>query len=348
MSNNRNNNNNNRNNNNNNLNNNDNNNNDERVESNLICPKAKMYLLERPANIQWVEVRPLPGTAGFTRNIDKKIHIDYWENVRKMLNSDTENSYFKGQQKLIKLVSGCEKAIFNDPTTNYPFRSEFRGTTGTMTNIITGGFFHLYLHVLKVPGIEVNVCTDLVTMFDHLTKYAQYEDGFHMDAVELVSIKEIISILMKRKDEIPHMDDLFTSEWFDTYDKLIIDTHKKLISRGLDDDYWATPTLSNLRRDGRFEKGLKALFPHECALEWYDDSIIGDYPDRPTYLIRRSPHTSVPDVYTGRNPEISEKAIDFLNEIRHIFISGYIAGGVLRKTRRSRKSRATRTRKQRR
>jgi hypothetical protein len=324
-------------------------NNIERIINVQICPKDKMYLLERPANIQWAETKPVPGTAGFTRNIDKSIHIDYWKNVRKMLHSHTENAYFKGQKILIKLVAGCEKPIFNDPTANYPFRNTFRGTTGTMTNIITGGFFHLYLHVLKVPGIEVNVCTDLVTMFDHLTKYAQYEDGFHMEAVELIAVKEIISILMKRKDEIPHMDNLFTSEWFDKFEKLNRDTHKRLISVGDDTFYWAKPTLSNLRRGGGFETGLKALFPPECALEWRGDSIIGDYPDRPRYLSRDPSWGPVPEVYTGKNPEISAEAIKFLNVLRDIFITDKMAGeGGRRKTRRRRKSRATRSRKQRR
>jgi hypothetical protein len=309
-----------------------------------ICPKAKLYLLERPANIQWAEIKPLAGDAGFTRNIDKKIHIDYWKNIRPLLNSQPKNAYFKEQQKLIKLVSGCEKAIFNDPTTNYPFRDTFCGVTGTTTNIITGGFFHLYLHALKVPGIKVNVCTDLVTMFDHLTKYAQYNNGFHMDDVELEAIKEIISILMDRKKTLPHMKDLFTNQWFDAYEKLIKDTHKQLISMGDDTFYWEKPTFSNVRRGRGFESSLRALFPPECALKWRGDSIIGDYPDRPRYLRRDPSWGPVPEVFTGRKPEISDEAVSFLNELKGMFVSDALAGG-RRKTHRSRKRRAAKTRK---
>lgn len=312
-----------------------------------ICPGAKMYLLERPAEIQWTGIQPLQGDAGFTRTIDKEIHIDYWKKVGKLLKNNIKNAYFRGQQKLIELVSGCEKAIFNDPTANYPFRRNFCGVTGTMTNIITGGFFHLYLHAIKQPGIKVNVCTDLVTMFDHLTKYAHYNIRFQMDDVELVAIKEIISILMERKKSIDHMDKLFTREWFELYEKLNRDTHKRLISIGQDTFYWAKPTLSNLRRGKDFEPGLKALFPPECKLEWRGDSIIGDYPNRPRYLYRDPSWGPVPEVYTGHNPEISDDAISFLNELKGMFVSDALAAG-RRKTRRSRKGRASRTRKYRR
>ena len=124
------------------------------------CPKGKLYFLERP------EEQPLGPPfedEGYTRNVDINIHIDYWEYITK------GNTYYKEQDRLKKLVSGCELAIFNYPTTNYPYHANFCGVTGTMTNILTGGFFHLYLHVLK-KGTEVNICADLLTLFDHLMK----------------------------------------------------------------------------------------------------------------------------------------------------------------------------------
>jgi hypothetical protein len=313
----------------------------------LICTKDKMYLLERPASIQWKEIKPLPGDAGFTRTIDKHIHVDYWKNVERLLENDRINAYFKAQQKLIELVSGCEKAIFNDPTTNYPFRHSFRGVTGTMTNILTGGFFHLYLHVLKIPDITVNICTDLVTMFDHLTKYAHFDYMFQISPVDFEAIKEIISILMMRKKTVPHMKDLFTPTWFDAFEKLIKDVHTHLIGRGTDTFYWKNPTFSNLRGGRLFEPGLKALFPRECKLEWRDDSIVGDYNDRPYYL-RRDADGGKPEVNTGRDQEISPDTIHFLKEVRKLFILDEMAGGRRRKTRRNVKRKYNRSLKQRR
>lgn len=143
------------------------------------------------------------------------------------------------------------------------------------------------------------------------------------------------------------MNDLFTNEWFDKFEKLNRDTHKQLISVGHDTFYWEKPTLSNLRRGRGFESGLKALFPPECGLEWRGDSIIGDYPDRPRYLSRDPSWGHVPEVYTGRNPEISDDVISFLNEVKGMFLSDETAGG-RRKTRRSHKRRASKTRKYRR
>ena len=294
--------------------------------------------LERPAEQPFGEAH---SGSGYTRNIDLVIHVDYWEKIR-MLSENNENDiYYKAQQDIINLVSGCELAIFNDPTTNYPSRETFCGVTGTMTNILTGGFFHLYLHVLKVPGIQVNTCTDLVTIFDHLYTYCKFEYRFLIDDIELSAIKEIISLLVERKN------DLFTNEWFDALVNIYKEVHTISINRGRDTFYWNQPTIENLRRSRGFSEKYKSLFPKECGLEWRDDSIIGDYPDRPSYLEKYGAY----NIYTGQNSEIIEESLFFIGELRRFFnpsndssIISDIFGGYKRskKSRRYRKPRTKR------
>jgi hypothetical protein len=277
-------------------------------------------LLSRPLNQPLGQ--PVKGEHGYTRIIDKIFHIDYWNNIHKNKNKNGD-MYFVEQQKIISILTGCEKQLLNDPTVNYPYRLSFRGITGTLTNLLTGGFFHIYLHALTTPGITVNVCVDLITVFDHVKNYISYDihqKRFVLPDVEFKAIKQIIAILMKKKNKFPYLVNLFSKSWFERLKDVYSTTHANMIKKGQDTYYYGEPTIVNL---STFIVGnaYRDLFPRECELlVWRDNDIIGDYPNRPSYLDRFSfKQHSIP---TGHNVELSEDAIVYFKKIAKLFNPG--------------------------
>lgn len=281
-------------------------------------PDKLATLLERPNNQPLGQ--PSEG-SGFTRKIDEIFHIYYWENIHKNLNKN-ENMYFVQQKKIISILMGCEIPLLNDPTVNYPDRASFRGSTGTLTNLITGGFFHIYLHALKIPGINVNVCVDLVTVFDHIKNYISYDyhqQRFILPNIEFDAIKEIIAILMERKKTIPHLVNLFSKSWFARLTNVYNTTHTGMIKKGTDTFYYNEPTIVNLSRC-IVGTAYRDLFPRECELGWRSNDIIGDYPNRPSYLDRELfRQRKIP---TGQDENLSENAKLYFKSIAKLFNPG--------------------------
>jgi len=312
-------------------------------------PDKLATLLARPNN------QPLGQPSegyGYTRKIDEIFHINYWENIHQSKNKN-DNMYFVQQKKIISILIGCEIQLLNDPTVNYPYRASFRGSTGTLTNLITGGFFHIYLHALKTPGINVNICVDLITVFDHVKNYISYDyhqQRFVLPDVEFEAIKEIIAILMERKKTIPHLVNLFSKSWFGLLTDVYNTTHARMIKKGKDTFYYNEPTIVNL---SSFIVGsaYRDLFPRECELEWRDNDIIGDYPNRPVYLDRQlfRQHR----IPTGLDENLSENAKLYFKKIAKLFNPGMPKAnnkGGSRKIRSTklRKTRSTKLRKTRR
>lgn len=283
------------------------------------CKADKLaILLARPLN------QPLghPDKGyGYTRKIDEIFHINYWENIHKHKNKN-DNMYLFWQTKIISMLIGCEVPLLNDPTVNYPYRASFRGITGTLTNLITGGFFHIYLHALKTPGIRVNVCVDLITVFDHIKNYISYDykqQRFILPDVEFDAIKEIIAILMEKKKAIPHLANLFSEKWFGLLKDVYNTTHAGMIKKGQGTYYYTHPTIETL---SGFIVGsaYRDLFPRECELGWRDNDIIGDYPNRPSYLDRFSFREH--RIPTGLDADLSKSAIVYFNNIAKLFNPG--------------------------
>jgi hypothetical protein len=98
--------------------------------------------------------------SAFTaRAIDFQFHKFYWEN--RWIVSAEEHIYH--QYNMLEVIKGHEEEIFTN-SVFYPFRDHFNGTTGTLSNLLSNCFFHIYYAMLE-RGIPVNVEADLNTLY---------------------------------------------------------------------------------------------------------------------------------------------------------------------------------------
>jgi hypothetical protein len=162
--------------------------------------------------------------SGFTtRRADQIIHSLYGISMSPM---NMLQAHKDLQQTIILEFAGCEKAIFNDPRIKYPHRDHFRGTTGTMSNILTSGYFLLYDYLLNGNfGIEVNVFDDYIILFYQVLSLQVAGDVFIIDGDEFEAIKRI---LVKFQSMIPR-DLLFTNAWFREYVDFLRNTHREAL-----------------------------------------------------------------------------------------------------------------------
>jgi hypothetical protein len=137
------------------------------------------------------------------REIDKLIHIQAYD--------PSPASYKKRQLELLPKISGCEVALFNDPTVYYlEHRPHLSGKTGTMTNILTGTFYYLYNSLISNPEIDVNVRADLVTLFYALVLMK----GQRIPREDEEIIRAIIRNLLERAETLG--EPLLSMAWWDT------------------------------------------------------------------------------------------------------------------------------------
>jgi len=94
-----------------------------------------------------------------SRAIDFQFHKFYWENRWTV----SANEHIDHQYKMLESIKGHEEEIFTN-SVHYPFRAHFNGTTGTLSNLLSNCFFHIYDAMLE-RGIPVNVDADLNTLY---------------------------------------------------------------------------------------------------------------------------------------------------------------------------------------
>ena len=132
------------------------------------------------------------------------------------------------QLKLIeyfnKISTRNVKLFLNDPNYFYNYRSHLNGKTGTMSAILTSGFYILYLNLLKKYEISINPLIDLRIIFVSLLhiKYSKSKNRLIMPSYEFNILKEIIKIL--QDEYIVNDNKPFKIEWFDDLINKIIDT----------------------------------------------------------------------------------------------------------------------------
>ena len=145
------------------------------------------------------------------RNIDEIIHKPVLA-ARGFNNVNVDNSpgvYRRRQEEIIEQIKGCELAIFNDPRIVYlSHRLHLSGTTGALSNILTGTFYYLYNHVIQIPEIQINVKADLLTLF-HAGLVLDFSKLPEQD--EFI-IQNIIRILLEKEGA----GGLFTPDWWDS------------------------------------------------------------------------------------------------------------------------------------
>ena len=103
------------------------------------------------------EVRANPFAKGkldesdFTsKKIDEFIHLPNWD-------KDYSCNHQEHQEKIIEVISGREKEIFNDASYVYPGRDNpLSGETGRISAILRSCYFHLF-HYLLNPKFNINI-----------------------------------------------------------------------------------------------------------------------------------------------------------------------------------------------
>lgn len=132
------------------------------------------------------------------------------------------------QRELLDTFAGCEKQIFNDPAVRYGFRKHFDGTTGTMSNILTSGYFTLYERLLNGPyGIEVNALDDYITLFFLAASLSVVDGAFVIDSEEFEAMKRI---LVRLQSMLPAAE-LFTEGWFREYIDFLRTAHSEALEK---------------------------------------------------------------------------------------------------------------------
>jgi len=141
------------------------------------------------------------------REIDKIIHK--LDSSKTKITIDEHKAH---QKYLIELIKGCEIRIFNDPNVHYAFRTHFRGKCGTMSNILTSGFYILYNHLIQNFSIEINIEDDLKTIFNAILhiNFNPEINNLVIDPEEYASLINIIKFI-----KIRYQGPLFNNEWFD-------------------------------------------------------------------------------------------------------------------------------------
>jgi hypothetical protein len=94
-----------------------------------------------------------------SRAVDFQFHKFYWENRWTV----SANEHIDHQYKMLESIKGHEEEIFTN-SVHYPFRAHFNGTTGTLSNLLSNCFFHIYYAMVE-RGIPVNVEADLNTLY---------------------------------------------------------------------------------------------------------------------------------------------------------------------------------------
>lgn len=240
-------------------------------------------------------LRIVSGDETFTTRVADEIihnHRDIFD-----MSPEARVAHHKGiQAEILDRFAGCEKQIFNDPTVKYTFRKHFNGTTGTMSNILTSGYLNLYFTLLnRRDAIEVNALDDLITLFSLASSLTVRDGQFVMDTEEFQSMKLIIERL---KAMLPR-NQLFTEEWFRSYDDFLRRTHMEALEKYTyyrsDPSHqtveqaleWKTPRLGKDEQKELAEKYFLRSFSHDLY-EYY-----------PPYM---NPH-----YYSGQMTEYLEK-----------------------------------------
>ena len=153
-------------------------------------------------------------TGWTSRIIDFQFHKFFWEN-RYVVPTE---EHIHHQIHMLEVVRGHEEENFMD-TVIYPFREHFNGSTGTLSNLLSNCFFHIY-YAMLIRGIPVNVEADLKTMY---TLIYRFNEKIPFSEIEIV--QRILQILISCSSSFPFL----TKDYYDRYYKLIIRANQELL-----------------------------------------------------------------------------------------------------------------------
>ena len=129
-----------------------------------------------------------------SRAIDFQLHGLFWSGIWRA----PFPVHLDHQVRMCELLKGHEHAVFTDAVT-YPFPDHFNGTTGTLTNLLSNCFFHLYEQMLDL-GIPVNAEVDLTILYCLAFRF-----GSATPASEWNTVRRIVARLLPRAPSLPFL-----------------------------------------------------------------------------------------------------------------------------------------------
>jgi hypothetical protein len=150
-----------------------------------------------------------------SRVIDFQFHKFYWENRWTV----TAPEHIVHQHQMLEAVKGYERAIFRD-NVFYPFRDHFNGTTGTLSNLLSNCFFHIYDAMLD-QGIPVNAEADLKTLY-----WLVYRFNNRLPASEWALVQKIRTRLIS---QLTQLLPFLQSSYYAAYYELIERADRELL-----------------------------------------------------------------------------------------------------------------------
>jgi len=171
------------------------------------------------------------------------------------------------QGKILNLVQGCEREVFNDPNVLYESRSHFTGQYGTMSNILTSCYFYLYFRLLG-RGVKVNVKSDSITIFCLILQMNIYR----MDRREIEYISRILGYFRQQGQG----QALFDPDWWATLFRKISSS----LERARSSQRFMDQELSESAKGAH----LLGYISHALYEYGIDMEIYGPYEYRPEYV----------------------------------------------------------------
>ena len=150
-----------------------------------------------------------------SRAIDFQFHKFYWENRWTV----SANEHIDHQYKMLESIKGHEEEIFTNHVF-YPFRDHFNGTTGTLSNLLSNCFFHIY-NAMVERGIPVNVEADLNTLY-----WLVYRLNNKTPLSEWRLLQKIRNKLISL---LPHFPSYLHKSYYTTYYELVERADRELL-----------------------------------------------------------------------------------------------------------------------
>jgi hypothetical protein len=146
-----------------------------------------------------------PETRGSwtARSVDYQFHKFYWDNQW----TTHANDHIDHQYNMLEAIKGHETEIFTD-NVFYQFRAHFSGTTGTLSNLLSNCFFHIYDAMLD-KGIPVNAEADLKTLY-----WLVYRFNNKLPACEWEIVQKIRTRLVS---QLTYILPFLTASYYATY-----------------------------------------------------------------------------------------------------------------------------------
>jgi hypothetical protein len=192
-----------------------------------------------------------------SRVIDFKFHKFYWDNRWTVSATDHINH----QYQMLEAIKGHEEQIFTD-NVYYEFRPHFSGTTGTLSNLLSNCFFHIY-HAMLEKGIPVNVEADLKTLY-----WLVYRFNNKLPLYEWLLVQKIRNRLVSLLTEIPSF---LHKSYYANYYELIERANRELLLPS------STFTYYKEHPEHRSVDVLKGRAPYTKEFELFDEPLIYRY-----------------------------------------------------------------------